>query len=420
MARSAAATTSAGARLQGRWLLVARIAWVAVAALALTVFIISLPAVHALSETVCHAATCAQDQLTPAAALSLRAAGLSLDFFAGYIVALKALTTLIFFAVGAVIFWRAISDRTALLAAFTFITFPPTTNRFASSLAAPWALPAQVLDIAGSGTMVLLLCIFPNGRFVPRWTLWLCAANVVVYTYKVFFNPHTDYQGVGVLILVLCLSAVQVYRYRRVSTLLERQQTKWVVLGVAAGFVAGFISASANIGVPDFASRNIVLYLVGSTITFLSVTLIPLAFGVALLRYRLWDVDALVGRVLNYGLLTGLLGALYIGMILALEGVTGRFAPQGAGNPLALVISTLAIAALVQPVRRRLQHVIDRRFYRAKHDATRTLATFSATLRQQTDLEQVRAQLLAVVTETMEPAHVSLWLRTASARNASR
>jgi hypothetical protein len=262
--------------------------------------------------------------------------------------------------------------------------------------------------------MTVLLCVFPNGRFVPRWTRWLCVANAVLYADKVFFNPFNDSQGAGsipLLALVTLLSAVQIYRYQRVSTPIERQQTKWVVLGVAGGLIAFIITGIVNISVPDFVSRNILLYLVSSFITLLSLTLVPLAFGVALLRYRLWDVDALIGKVLVYGLLTGLLGALYVAMTLVLEGLAGRFTHQGLDNPLALVVSTLAIVALVQPVRRRLQQIIDRRFYRVKHDTVRTLAAFSTTLRQQTDLEQVRARLLAVVTETMQPASVSLWLR---------
>jgi hypothetical protein len=392
-------------------LLVARVAWVAVAALALALCIASLLGLHALDETVCRAATCTSDQLAPAAVRSLRPQGLSLDFFASYVVALRAFNMLVFLAIGAVIFWRAFTDPTALVAAFTFVMFPITTNRVASALPTPWTGAAHVLDLLGSCGMVLLLCVFPSGRFVPRWTRWLCVANAILYTDKVFFNPTVDSQGAAVLALVACLSAVQDYRYQRVSTPIERQQTKWVVLGVAAGFGALIIAIAAQITFPDLASRHILLYLVASAITLLSLTLVPLAFGVALLRYRLWDVDALIGKVLVYGLLTGLLGALYVAMILMLEGLAGRFTHQGPDNALALVVSTLAIVALVQPVRRRLQQIIDRRFYRVKHDTVRTLAAFSATLRQQTDLEHVRARLLAVVTETMQPAAVSLWLR---------
>ena len=143
---------------------------------------------------------------------------------------------------------------------------------------------------------------------------------------------------------------------------------------------------------------------------------IPFCIGIALLRYHLWDIDVLINRTLVYGLLTGLLGALYAGLILGLESLAGLFGGQATSNPLVLVISTLAIYVLFQPLRRRIQALIDRRFYRRKYDAAKIVAAFSATLRQEVDLDQVREQLLAVVQETMQPTHVSLWLRSPQQR----
>jgi hypothetical protein len=426
MARGVAATASAGARLQGRWLLVARIAWVAVAALALAIFVAGLPGAYALSDTLCHTVGCSNnDQLTSAALKQLRSLNLSLAFFAGYVVGLKSLTVLVFMAVAAVIFWRASADRVALVAAFTFLTIPITVTHLASTLPAAWVLPAQILDVLGAGGMTLLFLTFPNGHFVPRRAGWVWGVpNQVFYTWKVFFpsplNNSPAATGLPLLALLIFLSAAQIYRYRRVSTPVERQQTKWVVLGLAVGYGAFILIVATFLVVPDLSERNILLYLTLSALIFLSQLLFPLTLGVALLRYRLWDVDALIGRVVTYGLLTGLLGTLYIGLILVLQRLSGQFIRQGPDNPLVLVVSTLAIAALVQPARRRLQRVIDRRFYRAKHDAARTLETFGAALRQQTDLEQVRAQLLMVVTETMQPAHASLWLRWPATRGGER
>jgi len=139
---------------------------------------------------------------------------------------------------------------------------------------------------------------------------------------------------------------------------------------------------------------------------------IPLSFAIALLRYRLWDIDILINKALVYGLLTGLLGALYAGLIIGLTSLADVMSGGKASEqPVALVIATLAIAALFLPVRRRIQSIIDRRFYRRKYDAEKTLAAFSASLRNQVDLERIQEQLLAVVQETMQPEHVSLWLR---------
>jgi hypothetical protein len=148
--------------------------------------------------------------------------------------------------------------------------------------------------------------------------------------------------------------------------------------------------------------------------------LIPIFITITVLRARLWDIDALINKALVYGSLTALLGALYAGLIRGLESLADAIFGKVSQQPVVLVISTLAIATLVLPVRKRLQDVIDQRFYRRKYDAQKTLAAFSATLRNEVDLEHLRAQVLAVVNETMQPAHVSLWLRQPERHIAER
>ena len=142
---------------------------------------------------------------------------------------------------------------------------------------------------------------------------------------------------------------------------------------------------------------------------YVAFLLIPLSIGFSILRYRLYDIDVLINRTLVYGSLTALLALLYFGLIFALQSLFQGLFHQN--NAVAIVVSTLVIAALFQPLRRRLQNVIDRRFYRRKYDARRTIANFSATLRGEVDLTELSERLVAVVEETMQPAHVSLWLR---------
>jgi hypothetical protein len=148
---------------------------------------------------------------------------------------------------------------------------------------------------------------------------------------------------------------------------------------------------------------------------------VPAAIGVAMLRHRLYDVDVVINRTLVYGLLTTILVGLYFGSIVVLQGIASVVlqvpfrALTGQETQLATVVATLAIAALFNPLRRRIQSFIDRRFYRRKYDAMRTLEVFSVKLRDETDLQALSDDLVAVVTETMQPAHVSLWLRPDSA-----
>jgi hypothetical protein len=138
---------------------------------------------------------------------------------------------------------------------------------------------------------------------------------------------------------------------------------------------------------------------------------VPIAVGFAVLKYRLYDIDVIINRTLVYGSLTTLLAAVYFGGVTATQAIYRTLTGQEQQPQLAIVISTLVIAALFMPLRRRIQSFIDRRFYRSKYDAAKTLEAFSAKLRDETDLDALSEDLVGVVRETMQPAHVSLWLR---------
>jgi hypothetical protein len=206
----------------------------------------------------------------------------------------------------------------------------------------------------------------------------------------------------------------QAYRYRRVSGPAERQQTKWVVFGVAAALVGiGTILAPFLFIEPLSSTETTAI----SALTLVQISgggafmlLIPLSIGVAVLRSRLFDIDILINRTLVYGSLTVSLAVVYVGSVVLLQGALRAITGQEQQPQLAVVISTLAIAALFGPLRRRIQMVIDRRFYRRKYDAEKTLAAFGTKLRDEVDLETLTGELVAVVEQTMQPAHVSLWL----------
>lgn len=216
------------------------------------------------------------------------------------------------------------------------------------------------------------------------------------------------------LISFLCSAlGAQIYRYRRVSNAVQQQQTKWVVFGVSIGLGAVLVLELIISFFPSFNQVPLANLIIG-TAFYLALFVIPLSIGIAILRSRLFDIDILINRTLVYSSLTAILVLVYFVSVIGLQALlsvfTGRLSP-GAQTPVVIVASTLGIAALFQPLRRRIQTMIDRRFYRAKYDAARTLAAFSKTLSNEVDLNQLRENLLAVVQETMQPTHVSLWLR---------
>jgi hypothetical protein len=205
--------------------------------------------------------------------------------------------------------------------------------------------------------------------------------------------------GTGLTLVALLLAVVSmILRFRR-SIGVERQQLKWIVYAgtVAAGGFALTLFLSGPFANAVFA------------LAFLAFIGVPVAAGVAIMRYRLYEIDILINRTLVYGVLTVSLALIYLGSVVSMQ--YALRALTGQESQLAVVASTLAIAALFQPLRRRVQGFIDRRFYRRKYDAARTLTAFGARLRNEVDLETLADDLVGVIRETVQPAHVSLWLR---------
>jgi hypothetical protein len=264
---------------------------------------------------------------------------------------------------------------------------------------------------------------FPDGRFVPGFTRWLALGWIAVSLVPVptpgtFYPWHWWLSPLYTLVRIAfycSLAFALLYRYRRMSTPVQRQQIKWVVFAMT--ILIGEVSA-ANLVVtvlpsyfPVPALSTQLHHLVSAIAIYLLPILFPLSFGFALLRYRLWDIDLIINRTLVYGSLTGLLALVYFGLVIALQSVVHVLTGQASQTPVVIVASTLAIAALFQPLRHRIQAIIDRRFYRRKYDAARTVEAFSATLRHEVDLSQLSEHLITAVQETMQPRHVSLWLR---------
>ena len=422
---TSATSASAAPRLRGRWVILARIAWFAAVLGVLAFYAATLPSYFAYLRVVAPAgvadtAACGCPQLTAADAQTLHQLGLSMDAFAGYVIATRLLILLGFGAVGVILFWRAAADRVAFVASLTLILYSITFYAPPGGLLPGWpALPGESLAFLGAVCLGLFLCIFPSGRFVPRWAPWLLLAWIAYNAYDIFSAsfPHaplvrTPPDFAISACLGLSLVAVQVYRYRRVSTPVQRQQTKWVVLCTALGF-GGYLAAFlVFVVISDkvFGFSFLTIWVGFSTGSLLTL-LIPLGIGIAILRHRLFDVDLIIRRTLVYGVLSVILAAVYFGVVLGLQALVTAMTHQTHPQPVILVASTLLIAMLANPLRRRIQAAIDRRYYRARYDAARALHAFAATVRTETDLRALGEHLLAVVRETMQPASVSLWLR---------
>jgi hypothetical protein len=270
---------------------------------------------------------------------------------------------------------------------------------------------------------VYLILLFPDGRLPSRrWRplAWFSGAVMVLLSAgigKPFgleqYPWVSDALPVVLALLPLCIlaSAVSlVLRYRQAGTEV-REQIKWVAfaaLFVGVQFVID-IGASLLLVLMTASGREPAWLALLDQVGFIMFAGVPIAVGIAVLKYRLYDIDVIINRALVYGSLTATLVALYFGGILVLQRLF--VALTGQQSTLAVVASTLAIAALFNPLRRRIQGFVDRRFYRRKYDASKTLEAFSAKLRDATDLEALSGDLKAVVGETMQPEHVSLWLR---------
>jgi hypothetical protein len=290
---------------------------------------------------------------------------------------------------------------------------------------AVWSLSWAGPVLSAAPTFLLLL--FPDGRLPSRrWrpVAWLAASAMVISIVGLAFRPgrlDEDYPsvanpfGIGagdVLDLInsagsvlatvaLLLSLISmIVRFLR-SSGEERQQLKWIAYAGGV-MVAAFLVAEV---VPGEGLIADLLWVTG----FVALVGLPIAAGIAILKYRLYDIDIIINRTLVYGALTAMLAGVYFGGVVSLQYVFRAL--TGQESTLAVVASTLAIAALFQPLRRRIHAFIDRRFYRRKYDAAKTLQAFSAKLRDETDLDALSDELVGVVRETMQPAHVSLWLR---------
>lgn len=397
-----------------RALLLARAAWVVLAVLCVGLLAASLPRRF--------------DELRNPPDAAVRAAvaslGVSPAFHATYNLTVELAGTLGFLLLAGLIVWRRWRDPAAIGVSAMLIAFGaalPGTSYALISNQPIWQVWPGLLQGLGWAGLLLFALLFPDGRFVPRrarllvvpWLAWGASffffagaltrgrPAVIALTYAAWIG----WFALGVL--------AQIYRYRFVSNAQQRQQTKWVLLGFAGALVGAAAASTQSVLslTAGHADHNSVLY-EGAAVALLNLTalLIPLSIAIAILRHNLYDIDRLINRTLVYATLTAVLALVYVTCVALLQLLVTALTGRHGQSPVALVVSTLASAALFQPLRVGIQRGIDRRFYRRHYDAARTIEAFAHTLRHEVQLPQLQEQLLAVVADTLQPEHASLWL----------
>jgi hypothetical protein len=278
---------------------------------------------------------------------------------------------------------------------------------------------AGVVEVGALLPVVFLPFVFPDGRFRPRWTRFVALglAGVLVGLPQtatagrlVASNPDQVPPWLALLtagaasIWVVSATIGQSIRYRQFATPIERQQMRWVLLGLSVIVIPALLGMLGSRWLPG-------LWIGWAFVVSASASsALPISAGIAILRYRLYDIDLIINRTLVYGALTVLLGAVYVAGVLGVP----QILPLARDNDLLVAGSTLGVAALFSPLRRRVQGFVDRRFYRSRYDAQRTVEIFASRLREQMDLGDLLGGLTSVVRETLQPASVGVWLADSS------
>jgi serine phosphatase RsbU (regulator of sigma subunit) len=406
-------------RLHGAGLSLARAGWLITFGLMVVIFAVSLPFRFAHYRAVCLRYRCLVDELTPADLTILRRLGLSPDVYAAGFVALAVLLFAAFVAVALVLFWRRSDDWLVLFASITLVlfggTFPSTINFLLPSFPEAHLL-LDLFPFAGAVSPILFFCVFPDGQLVPRWAIGVggvYVADQALHFLLVPIDPRftrvfTSTQLPAYFLIYAGIVAAQGVRYRWHATPRQRQQTKWVVVGLATA-LAGYLAAVVPFALDHSIGNLPFSGLVATTVAYAAQLFLPISIAFAVLRTRLWEVDLIINRALVYGPVTLFLAGIYF-VSVATFGLLWRTLTGETGDA-AAVLSTLVIVALFVPIRRRVQRFVDRHFYRQQYDAAQTIAAFSESVRDVVGLADLATRLLRVVHETIQPQHVWLDVR---------
>jgi signal transduction histidine kinase len=403
-------------RLDGHRLLLARLTWFTVSLLAIIIFVASIPSRWADFQQVCESSVCTDGQLTPATARSLQELGVSVEIYAASNLTLQIMITLGYCAIAALIVWRRRDEWIALFASLMLIaigvyspgTFDPLVSDFPV-----WGFPVKLLRFIAPLTVTLFLLIFPDGHFSPRWTRWL-AVSFIAYGLIISFFLKADALLVNqtwasqltILVLLAQWSIVvglQIYRYWRRSDPVQRQQTKWVVLGMAITIGALVVFILPAFFAPSLIAADSLYYVVGGPFVNALTLAAPISIGIAVLRYGLWHVDLLINRTLVYTVLTALVVTIYVVIV----GVLGTLF-HTSGHLLVSILATGAVAVFFHPLRQAVQRAVSRLMFGERDNPYFVLSRLGQRLEATRASEAVLPGIVEIVAQALKTPYVAL------------
>jgi signal transduction histidine kinase len=402
-------------RERDRWLGPARLLSLTLCALSVGFFVAGVLAYIANHYTFCTGPAAGCLRYGTVVAPPTPGPGLSSDFVGIYIVVRDSLFALGYWVVAAFLFWRRSDDRVALLAATGLGTFPLVFNPgFVSTLPAPWAFPALVVNFLGALCFSLFFYVFPSGRFVPRFVRWVFGGFLLYRVVNTFFplaafNLVARSPLLGNLIFFAQIGsyiAVQIYRYRWASSAAERRQTKWVVYGLAMGWGAYLGQLSLALVFPVLTQTGPPVAVLASAAVYCFLLLIPLSIGLAILRAGLWDIDLIINRTLVYGALS----VCVVGGYVLVVGTLGMLVGSG-GNLGIELLATALVALLFQPLRAWVQRGVNRLLYGRRDEPYAVITQLSRRLEDTPAPDAMLSTIVETVAQALKLPYAAIFLQ---------
>ncbi len=400
-------------RLYGYWLVLARLVCLTLCVVSVGFYVASV--LSYIANHYCMVATAACHAYGPIIVRTFYGPSLSKDFFGIYTIVRDSIFSLVYWLVAAFLLWRKSDDRVALLAALSMGIFPVVFNNgFTSTLPSPWSFLAHILSFLGFSCVGPFFYVFPSGHFVPGWIRWVFAVTFLYGAFNTLFpfasfNPfytHPVLNGVIFIGQIASTVIVQIYRYRRVSSPAQRQQTKWVVYGMSIGWGGYLALLTLSLFFPALYQANPLVNVIAGIALYGFILLIPFFIGIAVVRSRLWDIDLIINRTLVYGLLTICVFGVYVLVVGYLGALFGT-----SGNLLISLIATGLVAVLFQPVRAWVQRSVNRLLYGQRDEPYAVITHLSQRLEATLAPDAVLSTIVETVAQTLKLPYVAILLK---------